>query len=389
LLLSLFETSFAKPTPERRSIWFANLDGGAQFVGVNPAFSDDASKKGLALSIGLNYSVPIGSTWRLEPGLSLFYSSLNGTVEGANAGALNLKTYTGLVELSLYKGLGYNFLLGPVLGAFFGQGTSFDTNPDAGSLFSPRALYGVRVEYQAVLLSNLMRFGFQVLDAAKFSGPSNLLVGLRYELSLPPRWPQTASTLPVQTAAKEPAPTVSAKPSSPPVQIVLSPLPIYTPTPMKTSIPDIPRGEVAKLIAPAVIEVTLPVSRVFFDTASSEITQGSGAYLRAFAKLIKASATQFKGIMIQGHTDSRGTAELNQRLSLERANSVQAIFTTEGVDSSRVHTEGKGSTMPLSLGNDEQAWKMNRRVEIQLQGVETGNSPALIKKINQLDIDLK
>jgi outer membrane protein OmpA-like peptidoglycan-associated protein len=71
-------------------------------------------------------------------------------------------------------------------------------------------------------------------------------------------------------------------------------------------------------------------------------------------------------LSIEGHTDSFGTAEYNQMLSLRRAEAVKAwLVQVMGIDPARIETKGFGSTKllaPATASVDEQ--QINRRVEI-------------------------
>ena len=69
-------------------------------------------------------------------------------------------------------------------------------------------------------------------------------------------------------------------------------------------------------------------------------------------------------IMIIGHTDAVGTDAINNRLSLERANSVKNYATSKGVDLSRLKTSGKGKGEPIASNDTEDGRTQNRRVEV-------------------------
>jgi outer membrane protein OmpA-like peptidoglycan-associated protein len=70
-------------------------------------------------------------------------------------------------------------------------------------------------------------------------------------------------------------------------------------------------------------------------------------------------------VLIEGHTDSHGSALYNQQLSERRAKSVKKYLMTHGVDSSRLIAMGRGKSMPLDPGNPTSS--VNRRVRIVAQ----------------------
>jgi len=71
-------------------------------------------------------------------------------------------------------------------------------------------------------------------------------------------------------------------------------------------------------------------------------------------------------IEIDGHTDDVGTAEANQKLSLDRATSVMTYLSSHGIRADRMTAKGFGKTKPLKKGTDEESRAKNRRVEMMI-----------------------
>jgi len=69
-------------------------------------------------------------------------------------------------------------------------------------------------------------------------------------------------------------------------------------------------------------------------------------------------------IKITGHTDSRGSAEYNQQLSVQRAQAVGYYLSDRGIDSRRVVAEGRGELQPRASNDTEAGRQLNRRVEM-------------------------
>ena len=69
-------------------------------------------------------------------------------------------------------------------------------------------------------------------------------------------------------------------------------------------------------------------------------------------------------IEIAGHTDSTGSAEMNQRLSENRANAVRSHLASRGVASGRMYATGYGKTQPIADNSTADGRARNRRVEI-------------------------
>ncbi len=72
-------------------------------------------------------------------------------------------------------------------------------------------------------------------------------------------------------------------------------------------------------------------------------------------------------ISVQGHTDSTGSTELNQKLSEERAAVVaKFLINIGGIDSARITAQGFGKERPLASNETKEGRAANRRVEIQI-----------------------
>lgn len=72
-------------------------------------------------------------------------------------------------------------------------------------------------------------------------------------------------------------------------------------------------------------------------------------------------------ILIEGHTDSTGSAEQNQELSLKRASAVRDALVSRGVSTERISVEGFGPDRPVADNATHAGRANNRRVEIVLQ----------------------
>lgn len=99
--------------------------------------------------------------------------------------------------------------------------------------------------------------------------------------------------------------------------------------------------------------------RVFFGFDKAKLSQESVDVLKAQAQYLKENAN--KTVMIEGHTDDRGTREYNIGLGERRANAVRNYLITQGVDPSRIDTISYGKERPAVIGANEDAWAQNRR----------------------------
>jgi outer membrane protein OmpA-like peptidoglycan-associated protein len=75
-------------------------------------------------------------------------------------------------------------------------------------------------------------------------------------------------------------------------------------------------------------------------------------------------ATRERDIMIEGHTDSRGSDDHNQVLSQQRAEAVRSFLVSRGYEPDRIRAQGFGKVRPVAENSSPEGRAMNRRVEI-------------------------
>jgi outer membrane protein OmpA-like peptidoglycan-associated protein len=76
---------------------------------------------------------------------------------------------------------------------------------------------------------------------------------------------------------------------------------------------------------------------------------------------------------VEGHTDSVGGTEFNQRLSEQRGESVRAYLTEEGMPVNSVTAKGFGETQPVASNDNAEGRQQNRRVELVISGEVIGS----------------
>jgi outer membrane protein OmpA-like peptidoglycan-associated protein len=108
--------------------------------------------------------------------------------------------------------------------------------------------------------------------------------------------------------------------------------------------------------------MVLTLGDVLFDTGKATLKPGAYSTIDRLAQVLNSSHNS--RVVIEGHTDSVGSEELNQSLSEERAMAVQSALLQRGVSGSQVRSLGKGETTPVA-GNDTASGRQaNRRVEL-------------------------
>ena len=112
------------------------------------------------------------------------------------------------------------------------------------------------------------------------------------------------------------------------------------------------------------LQLVMP-GNITFASNSSAVSSNFYPTLNSLVKVFKEYDKN--GIEIIGHTDSTGGMDLNMRLSQERAGSVAAYLTGQGVPGSRISSSGAGPNQPIASNNTEAGRAQNRRVEINLR----------------------
>jgi len=112
------------------------------------------------------------------------------------------------------------------------------------------------------------------------------------------------------------------------------------------------------------IRLIMP-GNITFATGKSDIKSGFHSVLTSVAKVL----AEFKdnSILVAGHTDNVGGADLNQGLSEQRAWSVKAFLQNSGVPGGRVQAIGFGYRFPVASNKTAEGRQANRRVELELQ----------------------
>jgi peptidoglycan-associated lipoprotein len=104
---------------------------------------------------------------------------------------------------------------------------------------------------------------------------------------------------------------------------------------------------------------------VYFDFDRAVIRDDQKPSMRSNTSAAKEH-DEWRIIVIEGHTDERGTEEYNLALGERRANSAKQYMVNAGIPASRIDTVSFGESKPAVQGHDEAAWKWNRRSDFRV-----------------------
>lgn len=120
------------------------------------------------------------------------------------------------------------------------------------------------------------------------------------------------------------------------------------------------RGDIASM-QPVDSSTLTPV---YFAFDSSTLSLEELAKVNTAVSMLQSNLGY--AVVLQGHSDERGSREYNLALGERRALAVRDVLLSMGISSDRIQTLSYGEEMPAVEGFGESAWSLNRRVEFQL-----------------------
>ncbi len=110
------------------------------------------------------------------------------------------------------------------------------------------------------------------------------------------------------------------------------------------------------------VETVKIPDRVLFGYDKYSLDLGARETLSLIAKWLHTNPEA--NILVEGHTDSRGTREYNIALGQKRAYAVKRYLASQGIAESRIKIVSYGKEKPEFLGDNEESWAKNRRAVI-------------------------
>ncbi len=101
---------------------------------------------------------------------------------------------------------------------------------------------------------------------------------------------------------------------------------------------------------------------IYFEFDKSNLTSKSIQILKSVASALNENKSI--QVTLAGHADERGTREYNLALGQRRAETVSDYFILNGISKNRISVKSYGEERPLALGQDDESYSKNRRVEI-------------------------
>ena len=100
----------------------------------------------------------------------------------------------------------------------------------------------------------------------------------------------------------------------------------------------------------------------YFDFDKATLRSESRAALMQHVESLQNSP---RNVRLEGHADELGTREYNMALGERRAKAVKEFLTMQGVSAGLIEVISYGEERAASFGSNDDAWAMNRRVELK------------------------
>lgn len=136
-------------------------------------------------------------------------------------------------------------------------------------------------------------------------------------------------------------------------------------------------GVAAPVVAAAPLRITLPADTLFaFNRSDAAAMTGTGlAAMDNLLAMLRADFSRVEGLNVIGHADPLGNVQANERLALQRANTVATYLQGRGLGGMSITTEGRGDRDPVvsTCGRQINARSIacnlpNRRVVVEVTG---------------------
>ncbi len=335
------------------------------YTSVSPASSSRESKRSGYAVHARGLLSKYWTRWVADLGVGYQHHTASGRDRFSvlNEPTVKVKTRSAFVEFSPRYRLDRHWQLGAVANGFFGTDVAFDESISRDNKSFALA-GGLRADYETNFgkteaRANRWRFGAQILRDLTVAdrGIWWFMADVQFGFSLA-RTPKSGEAGAIYTSAAE----VNAAPVAPPKRAVA------------------PRF--AEVTPEKAVKIYLGEAVLRFKTASSELRPSSRQILEKVSIYLKGSPDAWKTMRVDGHADKRGKLEYNMRLSKARAERVKRELGRLGVPKEKITTEGFGPTRPIDTEDDLEAYALNRRVELWIDGV---NDPdTLVRDLNEL-----
>lgn len=120
-------------------------------------------------------------------------------------------------------------------------------------------------------------------------------------------------------------------------------------------------------VTPLKVGQSVDIENIFFETGKSKLKPESYRSLNALVDFFKEYPDV--KVLVGGHTDNRGGASYNRRLSQKRAQAVADYLIGQGISRDRFSTKGYGPDKPKASNKTDEGRAKNRRVDFTIESL--------------------
>lgn len=133
------------------------------------------------------------------------------------------------------------------------------------------------------------------------------------------------------------------------------------------------------------IRIYLGESLLSFPVGSSTLNSKAKENLALLAPVLIKNQKNWARIRVEGHTDIRNGDGKNQELSEARASAVKNALAENKVPAGRIFSRGYAATHPIDPAETEEAFLLNRRVEIWIDEISPGKIQEIMTELRQIN----
>jgi outer membrane protein OmpA-like peptidoglycan-associated protein len=326
------------------------------YTGVRPADGLlESDRDGAALHVKALFS-KYTQDWVGDLGLGYSYHWAQGDDQFSPLRGSKVKVVTraGFIEFSPRYRLSQRSQAGLVANGFFGNDVGFDESRVSNVKFALAA--GIRYNFETEGEVNRKRYGIQMMRDVTVPNRGIWWIMADFQFGIPSFFGGE--------------PKESSVPIAAPATVVVE-------TPKRPSAP-----RFAEVTPEKAVKIYLGEAVLRFKTASSELRPSSKSILETVSQYLKKAPDSWQKMRVDGHADKRGSVEYNNKLSLARANRVRSELIKLGIPKAKLTAQGYGPSRPIDPEEDLEAYALNRRVELWLDGVT--DPETLVRDLNEL-----
>lgn len=314
------------------------IGGDAGYSYQESSVATELDKQGFHLDLRLDLS-QFWKKWALDSGVGIGFNYMEGEDRNAAVIKEDISSTLFFIELQPQRRLNKRWSLGPLFEVWLGDDIGLNTTGKQ-KIFD--AYVGGRLSYLITSSTHPLRANLSVLTDISSKDRQNLIAKLGLQIGFP--WEKSKKTKLISQKQNRSVGSFEKR--------------------KKDQLFSLNTGELIR-----------------FEFGKSTLSNQSILILQSLGEELNKKSDLFDLLIIEGHTDKSGSKELNDSLSLKRANSVRSALISGGLAGSKIRSVGYGSSSPIS---ETASPKENRRVEIAFKKVKTPKELAAILK-NTID----